>query len=151
MYPFYNQFISTAGKAGDYIDPWLGTTALHISSQLDKQLQYHSFTKGEGFDRSLNKVINPVKTFFGPIKAAKAAKIAKVLGKAGGVLNVISVASYVNDHRNGQQAKAYTGLAVMAATGVASILCPPCALAAIAVSAGYSLFLEDQIFEPSKE
>ncbi len=49
MYPFYNQFISTAGKAGDYIDPWLGTTALHISSQLSKQLQYHSFTKGERF------------------------------------------------------------------------------------------------------
>jgi RHS repeat-associated protein len=142
--------INAIDNVGDRVDPFVGLTAKYLSDKINQKLKYHSFPKSEGFLNSLKRV-NSIKTKFGSIKAAKAVKIASALGKVGIGLNVISALNYGNEIINGNEAKGWTGLAVMGATTATAILCPPCALAAIAVSAGYSLYLEDIIFEPNKE
>ena len=142
--------VADVDNIGDRVDPFIGLTVLHLANKINDKLLYHSFPKSEGFVQSLNRV-KSIKTMLGSIKAAKAFKLASALGKAGTGLNVISAVKYMNDINNGQVEKGLAGLAVMGATTAAIIFCPPCALAAIAVSAGYSLYLEDVIFEPEKK
>jgi RHS repeat-associated protein len=142
--------INAIDNVGDRVDPFVGLTAKYLGNKINQKLEYHSFPKSEGFLRSLKRV-NPVKTIFGTIKAAKAVKIATSLSKIGVGLNVISALNYTNDIANGETAKGVSGLFVMGATTVATILCPQCALVAIGVSAVYSLYIEDKIFGSSKE
>jgi RHS repeat-associated protein len=141
--------ISKMDNIGDRVDPFVGTSAINISKSLNNSLEYHSFEKGEGFKNSVKRV-TPVKTMFGTMKASTALKAANVLGKVGIGLNVISAANYISDISNGQKAKGYTGLAILAVTTGASFICPPCALTAVIVSSTYSLYLEDKIFKEVK-
>jgi hypothetical protein len=143
-------FVGDVDNIGDRVDPFIGLTAWHLENKINDKLLYHSFPKSEGFVQSLSRV-KPLKTMLGSIKAANAFKLASALGKVGTVFNVISAVKYVNDINNGKVEKGLAGLAVMGATTAAIMFCPPCALAAIAVSAGYSLYLEDVIFEPEKK
>jgi hypothetical protein len=142
--------INAIDNVGDRVDPFVGLTAKYLGYKINQKLEYHSFPKSEGFLRSLKRV-NPVKTIFGTIKAAKAVKIATSLSKIGVGLNAISFLNYTNDIANGETAKGVSGLFVMGATTALTIFCPQCTLLAIGASAVYSLYVEDKVFGSSKE
>jgi len=145
LYDWTADIIGKIDDAADHVDPFEGLIADNLEKSIDKELQHHSYTKGEGFKRSLKRV-SPVKTPFGKIKATKALKAAKVLKVAGKAVNVIGVANYTYDILNGDTAKGVTGLAVMGGTILMTAICPPCGLLAMGISAGYSLYLEDKLF-----
>jgi hypothetical protein len=138
--------LENTDKVGDYIDPFVGSSALYLSEKIKDRLLYHSFTRGEGFRKSLNRV-SPLKTPFGKIKATTAFKWSTRLTGVGYGLNFISVASYTSDIIQGEVAKGVTGIGVVGLTCVVTTVCPPLGIVAIGASALYSLYLEDLIFK----
>ena len=106
---------SRLSTLADHVDPFVGLGLMQLSKSLGKELQYHSFTTGEGFERSLKRV-NDVKTPFGSIKASTAYNLSKTFVIGSYVINGISILNYLEDINSGRVNKGVTGLAVMAAT-----------------------------------
>jgi len=120
-----------------------------VKKSINNKLKNQFSTISESVEDVLSRS-GSIKTPIGSVKATSALKFAKGLGTFGAGLNIISAVNYFNEIRSGNSAKGYAGLGMMAATSLTMGLCPPCALAALAGSATYSLYLEDKIFKPKK-
>jgi hypothetical protein len=138
--------VNSADNTGDKIDPILAVAVNGLAKSLDKKLLYHSYTIGEGFERSLTR-IGSVRTMFGSMKSSTAFKSLRILKGVGIGLNVISGTIYANEIINGNNTKGWVGLGVMAVSTGLNVLCFPCG---VAVQASYSLYGEDYFFPKSK-